>query len=311
MSGLLIRVLSTGKTGTKFLSEAFADQGYHSFHEDLYLGEPYSAVTQYLHMLGDLWKADREAYYQLHSDFAEPYVRAVGEAIDSSQAAVKSRTAWSRLFGADESKRGYVIHTAHNLTPATPLIERELEKAGIQARTLVLYRNPLKTIHAIYLVEGKFREDQTAFRMRPPSFSEGETGFLGAASVWANLYAMALDQSRHYGVEKFHLLELERFSSEFEYAQQIFGFTGLEFDGDRFRKFSQQELSKPLRAAKVDSARNSHLFHNPDFVFSAEQISQIQTRLSQVVIDYGIDWDRCVVDYLTFHASEKNKLGFK
>jgi hypothetical protein len=313
MSGLLIRVLSTGKTGTKFLSNVFADQGYFSYHENLYLGEPYSAVTQYLHMLSDLWKKDREAYYALHSDFADPYVGAVAELLTPTPG--KGTRKWrSRLrdrFGAREEKRGYVIHTAHNLTPATPLIERALEKASIESHTLILYRNPLKTIHALYLVEGKFAEGQVAYRMRPPSFSQGDEGIFGAASVWANLYQMAMDQSRHYGPDKFRLLELERFSGEINYAEEVFGFCGLDFDGAKFARFSQQELSKPLRGAKIDSVRNSHLFHNPDFVFSADEREIIRTRISEVLRDYSIDWERCVDDYVTFHGKEKARLGFE
>jgi len=313
MPGLLIRVLSTGKTGTKFLSNVFADQGYFSYHENLYLGEPYSAVTQYLHMLSDLWKKDREAYYALQSDFAEPYVGAVAEVLAPGprKDAKKWRSRLRDRFSAKEEKARYVIHTAHNLTPATPLIERALEKAGIESRTLILYRNPLKTIHALYLVEGKFTEDQVAYRMRPASFSEGDEGILGAASVWANLYQMAMDQRRHYGSEKFRLLELERFSNQLSYAQEIFEFCGLGFDGAKFSRFSQQELSKLLRAAKVDSARNSHLFHNPNFVFSADEREIIHSRIGELLRDYSIDWERCVEDYVIFHGKEKAKLGFE
>ncbi len=314
MSGLLIRVLSTGKTGTKFLSNIFADQGYSSYHENLYIGEPYSAVTHYLHMLSDLWKQDKEAYYALQSDFAKPYVGAVAELIEPGGG--DNVRPWSRVLRrANDAKRekgnrGTVIHTAHNLTPATPLIERELEKTGIKSHTLILFRNPLKTIHALYLVEGKFTKDQVAYRMRPPSFSEGDEGVLGAASVWANLYQMAMDQRRHYGLEKFQLLDLERFSGDLEYTSRAFESAGLQFDGDKFRKFSQQELNKPLRAAKVDSARNSHLFHNQDFVFSKDEIEIIHARIIDVLQEYEIGWERCVEDYLDFHAREKARLGF-
>lgn len=311
MNGLLIRVLSTGKTGTKFLANLFADQGYPSYHEDLYFGEPYSATTLYLSMLGDLWKQDRAAYYALQSDFAKPYVRTVAEHLEANRTN-KTPKRWRAVIGGEKEneKRGHVIHTAHNLTPATPLIERELEKTGLQSRNLILFRNPLKTIHAIYLVEGKFREDQAAYRMRSPSFSDGDEGFIGAANVWANLYRMAVDQRRHFGQEKFRVVELEQFSTDLNYASQIFEFTGLSFDAQRFQRFSRQELAKPLRAAKVDSARNSHLFHNPDFVFSEKQISDIKVQIDDVFQDYGINWDLSVQDYMDFHTREKARLGF-
>jgi hypothetical protein len=121
---------------------------------------------------------------------------------------------------------------------------------------------------------------------------------------------MALDQRRHFSPEKFQLLDLERFSRELEYARQIFELAGLQFDGDKFRTFSKRELNKPLRAAKVDSARNSHLFHNQNFVFSKGEIEIIHARINDVLGEYEIDWEQCLEDYLDFHAREKARLGF-
>ena len=50
----LVRILSTGRAGTKYIANAFADQGYLAYHEDLYAGEPASALILYTRMLGDM-----------------------------------------------------------------------------------------------------------------------------------------------------------------------------------------------------------------------------------------------------------------
>lgn len=313
MQGKLVRMLSTGRAGTKFIAGAFADQGYISYHEDLYIGEPTSAVRLYIHMLGDLWKSDKEKYFSLESNFAQPYVRVVSEKLNTYQEEVyqpvtkKIRDAL--VSQKAKPKPGYVIHTAHILTAATPLIEQELKRAGIQSSNLILLRNPLRTIHALYVVEGGLVKGERPYRMFSASFSGDET-FIGAADIWANTYRMAFDQKEHFGQDKFRILELETFSMDTDYAANIFEFIGLNFDLLRYKNFAKRELNIPLRSSKRDSIRNSHVFHKPNFVFSSKEIQQIYAQIQDVVELYDIDWENCVEEYQQFHTKEKSQLGF-
>ncbi|MEX1248251.1 MAG: hypothetical protein WEA61_07175 [Anaerolineales bacterium] len=310
MSGRLIRMLSTGRAGTKFLAGVFEDQGYVSYHENLYVGEPTSAILQYLYMLADLWKQDKDGYFSFRSNFAEPYVRNVAGLINGEPQS-SPRGFWARLQRQRQKRErdGYVIHTAHLMTAATPLIEYEIEKADLESRGLIVFRNPLKTVHAIYLAEDARKPGQQAYRIRPQSLV-GEGGFLGAANVWANVYHMALDQFNFFGDKKMQFLELEKFSEDAKYAKRVFDFLGLGFDVDRFLVYVGEQLAKPFRSTKEDSIRNSHLFHDPGFVFSSDQILQIQERIQDITDAYGINWDECVKDYLYFHEHEKAQIGF-
>lgn len=313
MQGKLVRMLSTGRAGTKFIAGAFADQGYTSYHEDLYIGEPTSAVMLYIHMLGDLWKLDKDKYFSFESNFAQPYVRVVTEKLityrDEAHQPVTKRIRDALVSQKVKPKPGFVVHTAHILTAATPLIERELERSSIESRNLILLRNPLRTIHALYIVEGGLVKGERPYRMFPASFSGDET-FIGAADIWANTYRMAFDQKEYFGQDKFQLLELETFSKDTDYAANIFDFIELNFDPSRYKNFTKRELNKPLRSSKRDSLRNSHVFHKPDFVFSSKEIQRIYVQIQDVIELYGIDWGNCVEEYQQFHAKEKSQIGF-
>jgi len=308
MEPTLIRVLSTGRVGTKFVAAAFSDQGYRAFHENLYAGEPGSAIIQYMRMLGDLWMENRDKYYELESNFAKPYIKTVLEVLDIKSAPLGSL----RSFFQQKGKRrveSVVVHTANVLTPATPLIEKEAERCGLAIKTLILFRNPLKTIHAIYTVESPSSEWGGPYHNWSSSFFS-DSGVQGAADIWANTYRLALDQQRYYGVQRFRIFRLEDFSSDPRYAKQVFEFAGLNFDQRRFETFYQAELNKPFRVSKVDSIRNSHLFHNPDFVFSQMEIDAIFAHIKDVIADYEIDWEASVRDYIDFHTKEKTRIGF-
>jgi len=308
MKPTLIRVLSTGRVGTKFVASAFANQGYRAFHENLYAGEPSSAIIQYMRMLGDLWMENRDKYYELESNFAKPYIKTVLEILDAKKAPLRSL----RSFILRKGKSGVesvVVHTANVLTPATPLIEKEAERSGLAIKTLILFRNPLKTIHAIYTVESPSSAWGGPYHNWPSSFFD-DSGVRGAADIWANIYRLALDQQRYYGVQRFRVFRLESFSNNPGFAKQVFGFAGLDFDQWRFERFNQAELNKPFRVSKVDSIRNSDLFHNLDFVFSQTEIDTIFSHIKDVIDDYEIDWEESIRDYMDFHAKEKTRIGF-
>ena len=313
MSSNLVRMLSTGRNGTKFMASVFADQGYRAFHEDLYVGEPFVAVKHYLNWLGDLWIEDRADYYAHESRFARPYRGAVLEALKGSRAGKSEHGVLTQFFkpdGGPATQSGVVVHSAHALTTATPLIQRDLAAADIDVRNLVLLRNPLRTIHAIYTIESPVGKWRRPYGIRPALFST-RADFLGAAQIWANTYRLIHDVMEHLGSQYFRTVRLEQFSADAAYAEQVFAFLDLDFDPDRFLAFTDRVLNEPLRAAKTASVRNSDLYAQPEFAFDARQIEAIGKEVADVNQLFGIDWPRMVEEYVQFHAKEKERLGFR
>ena len=309
MEPSLIRMLSTGRVGTKFVAAAFADQGYQAFHENLYEGEPSSAIIQYVRMLGDLWKGDKDRYFSLQSDFARPYLDAVLENLDSKKNSARSFL--KGIFRQPDARKfeSVVIHTGHRLTAATPLIEREAKKQGLSVKTLILFRNPLKTIHAIYTVESPSSAWGGPYHNWPSSFFS-DVGFNGAAEIWANTYLMAHDQMTRLAGNEWRFLSLEKFNSSEEYVQKVFDFVGLQMDLGKFDAFVQRIANQPLRTSKTDSARNSDIFHNAQFYFSDRQITEIHSRVKEAISVYEFNWQQIVHEYKVFHEQEKQQMGF-
>jgi hypothetical protein len=296
MTNQLVRMLSTGRNGTNFMARLFADQGYLSFHEDLYTGEPIIALHHYLGWLGDQWKADDPVHYKVKSSFVRPYVREVKQWMKKKNSRVKNL------------KDRVVVHSDHRLTHATPLVLRELAEQGIAVKHLILIRNPLRTIHAIYVVEGKSHSGLREYRIRPQSFYS-EEGVLGAAQIWANTYRMIADHVSHFGEELFYILQLEEFSNQAESAKAVFDFLELPFDAARFSAFTQQALAKPLRNAKQETERNSDLFRDPNYVIPESELNQIGAEIQDVLERFGRNWEADLADYKQFHAREKGQLG--
>lgn len=292
----LVRMLSTGRNGTKFLASLFTDQGYLAFHEDLYLGEPIVALHHYLTWLGDKWKAGDAIHYEANPRFARPYRRAVQKLLQSGKSQTKGNA--GRV----------VVHSDHRMTKATPLVLGEFAAHEIDIKHLVLMRNPLRTIHAIFKVEGTAHDGLREYRIRPRSFYE-ETGVVGAAQIWANTYRMIGEHIERFGEEQFHILQLEEFSSEAASAQASFAFLDLPFDAARYTAFTNKVLSRPLRSAKEESERNSDLFRDPSYVISDADIERIGQEIGDVVERFGRKWETEVRDYKAFHATEKQKLG--
>ena len=307
----LIRVLSTGRAGTKFLASAFADQGYLSYHEGLYAGEPSSALIEYTNMLGDVWLQDRERYYALESNFPQPYVDTVSQLLGISKANQKSRgwltslrTSLTPKAKGQAGKVNVLADCTHLLTTATPMLDRALEKTGVKVKHLLLFRNPLKMIHAIYKVEA---HDYWA---RSSSFSQGDD-FLKAANVWAYSYHMIHDLMQHGSREDFEFLQLEKFSSEPSYTQGIFDFLAIPFNTQAFEQFTLNSITRSVRSSKYDTARNSDLFHDPEFSFDEEQIEAILDVIGDVLALYTLDGQEVAQEYRRFHQEEKQKYAFQ
>ena len=307
----LIRVLSTGRAGTKFLASAFADQGYLAYHEGLYAGEPSSALIEYTNMLGDVWLQDPERYYAMDSNFPQPYIDTVSQLLGLRKADKQSRNWLNSLRTAltpgakgQAGKVDVLVDCTHLLTTATPMIDRALESAGVIVKHLVLLRNPLKMIHAIYKVEAP------DYWARPSAFSQGED-FLKAANVWAYSYRMIHELMQRGKAEEFEYLRLEHFSNEPSYTQAIFDFLEIGFNASSFERFTQKNITRSVRSTKYDTARNSDLFHDPEFAFDDKQIEAILQVIGGVLELYELDGQEIAREYRRFHQEEKQKYAFQ
>jgi hypothetical protein len=304
MSKLLIRALSTGRTGTKFLAEAFRNQGYNSQHEELYAGEPHVALHAYANYLGDTWAANPDDYFAHKSGFAKVYLRSVNAEFEK-MAGEQKRTGLRKLIDKDQVLRNDVLLDWNNgLVLFTPLIHREASEQGFDSKYLILYRNPLKTVHAIFKVEGSGN-----YAHRPSTFSQG-ADYLGAARVWARYYMLMLDMERELGPSNFAHMDLETFSSSAENRQRIANFLGLGWDEKKFERFQKAELDKPLRSEKTPSARNSDLYKDKEFSFSDDQLLEIVEIVRPALKRLELDESQIVRDYRNFHDQHKEKLGF-
>ncbi|KAA3646409.1 MAG: hypothetical protein DWQ07_09335 [Chloroflexi bacterium] len=307
----LIRVLSTGRAGTKFLASVFADQGYLAYHEGLYAGEPSSALIEYTNMLGDVWGQDPDRFYAMESNFPQPYIDTVSQLLGLRKAETGSRnwltsmrTALTPGVKRQAGKVDVLVDCTHLLTTATPMIERALEKTGVAVKDLVLFRNPLKMIHAIYKVEAP------DYWARSSSFSQGE-GVLKAANVWGYSYRMIHDLMQRGKKDQFEYLQLERFSTEPGYTQTIFDFLGIPFDAQAFEQFTQKNITRSVRSSKYDTARNSDLFHDPEFSFDEQQIKAILKVIGGVLELYNLDGQQVANEYRRFHQEEKQQYAFR
>lgn len=307
MAKTLIQALSTGRTGTKFLSQAFVDQGYNAYHENVYVGEPIAAVYAYTNFLGDLWMQDPAAYYALRDNFSGPFVRSVL----NEMRALPARRPWERRKHWLANRLRHLrlkrtnevlINLGNHMSLTPPLIDRSLADVGVDIKYLILFRNPLRTIHALYKVE-----DEHAYRHRPASFFK-ENGYLAAAHIWKNYYACFLDQRAKLGSERFALLELEHFNQDAEYRRGLFEFLGLSLDSKRLDQFTADTMRAPIRQAKTPSVRNSDLYKDFAFSFDHQQIDKIVAVIETVAGQLGLDLAQSAADYRLFHREEKQAL---
>ncbi len=202
--------------------------------------------------------------------------------------------------------RRVIFDCQNRLTSATPLIEKAFTGSPINVKYLILFRNPIKTIHAIYEIEHK-----GSYSTRPRSFSNGDSSVIGAARAWKNTYAMIHDQMMSIGESSFKFVELEQFTASREYVRDVFEFLEVNLDADATVEFARQVQSMPLRSSKYDSVRNSDLYKDPDYVLSNEEISRILEVIRDVSELYEIDGDLSAQDYLAFHRTEKAEIGFR
>ena len=229
----------------------------------------------------------------------------ISKADQKSRGWLKSlRTALTPGAKIKASKVNVVVDCTHLLTTATPMIDRALANAGVKVKHLVLLRNPLKMIHAIYKVE------TPDYWARSSSFIQGED-FLKAANVWAYSYRMIHDLMSEGNQEDFEYLRLERFSSQLKYTQGIFDYLEIGFNAQAFELFTQNSITKSVRSSKYDTARNSDLFHDPEFSFDEQQIEAILGMIGDVLALYGLDGQECAEEYRRFHQQEKQQYAFQ
>ncbi len=305
----LVRVLSTGRSGTKFLSVLLEQQGVFSSHEDVYYGEPSEAVRSYLNYLGDFWMESPENYYGLESGFAFPYINAVKKSLETGiiqkKRMASSRAPFFLMSRFNTGKHDLLVDCHNILMPATALVDREARDHGIDIRYLILARNPIKTVHAMFMIESG-----SIFARRPETFRREQTGELGAAHIWANCYKMILDFRSKLGDERFRLVILEDLVADADDAQGLLGFIGAPFYREKYEMLTSTVAKQPLRLKKGEDVRNSDLYFNRDFHFSRETADAVAKVVGPVSRELGIDPEKAVSDYFDFHLRKKIDLGF-
>ena len=80
------------------------------------------------------------------------------------------------------------------------------------------------------------------------------------------IYEMALEFKARY--PSFHLLKVEEFASDLERARQTLEFVGVTITKSRYERSQTRLNEEKDRTTKVDSLRNSDLFHDPRFEIS-------------------------------------------
>ena len=80
----LVRVMSTGRCGTKWLSEFFRHIGVESYHEGFFAVRPTEALIGYMNDLSNRWVLNRDAFYADRSRSADAYVERYSSASGGS-----------------------------------------------------------------------------------------------------------------------------------------------------------------------------------------------------------------------------------
>lgn len=297
MQRSLIRVLSTGRTGTRFLASLFSELGFNAYHEDFYAGEPGVALHAYTNLLGDMWIKNPAQYFQFHSSFADVYMKTL---LSQFGPVHEASPFWKRPKRNLASKN-FVIECGHNMTLATPLIHAQLQKFEIAPKYFILYRNPLRTIHALFKAESA-----QGYPYRPSGFHQSD-GMVGAAEIWKNSYLHILDLRDKLGAEYFHLLDLQDFTDNLVRTREAFDFAGIGLDQQAFVKFRSKFSNEPIRTSKYETIRNSDLFRDLDFVFDQQQIDEINLIIDPVLKAFSIKAKAMVEDYKRFHENEKKR----
>jgi hypothetical protein len=326
----LINVVSSGRCGTRFFAALIRDQGYVAFHEEL-TGAP---STEQITSSMDNWfeKTNKEGgapeIFE-GSEILEPYISNVLSITQSNrlfstyyQGAAgaglvrQSKTMLSAflkdpalLFRLKTNK--IIVDCNNDLSLCVTDIANACRGNELDHKALVLFRNPIKTIHAIFQRETK---NGTRSSSRPKTFHKG-SGLEAAANIWKSYYEF-FNVLLFQRPDNFKAIELESVVNCTDYLRNAMEYCGLGFDRLRADIFLDRIRKEPLRKSKSLSrrdqlsVRNSDLYLDVDFVFSEKDVENICSIVKEVSADYGIDLSKSTSDYFEYHRKEKYQEAF-
>jgi hypothetical protein len=245
-----------------------------------------------------LWFYEPENYFEYKAGY-DVYMKTVEKEFARLNSARKKLRFWDRSF-SNSRKYQIVFDCSTFLTTLTPPLHHALTAQNYQVKYLILLRNPLQTIHSLYVAES-----ERHFVKRPRSFwTDGNPAnvdldpMIASANFWKNTYKL-IDELRHrYDPDNFLEVQLHDFTWNQTYLQAVCKFLDVPLDIDKWTAFRDSVMHEPKRKAyNHESIRNSHLYHDPNFAFSDAQMQAILQNISDVMAIYNLDAEQCIEEY--------------
>lgn len=309
----LVSVLSTGRTGTKYLTEYFRRQRLLAFHERFHgvsnfnyriIAKKYSGKNVNIPLGQSAYFSDVINEYL--DNFT--YLTNKNKYFANYYCGQQNAPLLKRLDHINSSFRrpiicsnDHVIDCNNGISLLFEDIFQACKQRSIDTFPLILFRNPIKTIHAIYVIESR-----SSFNMRPKTFQENHKGPCAAASIWKNTYEFFLERLQNNVLK----LDIERFGEDT--LEPLFKF--LDIKGIKLslaKELKREVENKPLRSAKRNDIKNSDLYLDRKFRLSHSEISSILPIIKKTCIKLNLDLDKSVHHYNEFHQEIKPKLRFK
>ena len=327
-----VMVLSTGRTGTKYLFDFLRYQGLLCYHEELYGNIEASKYIEASKLISNNWYKNIFENDDICMNIVDDYINNLSNIIDRKNlfqsfysGSPKHSFKAKLLLFKKYLKYPYalsnkiVIDCNNGNSPLFSKIFEACKSIGIKNYFIILYRNPVKMIHSIYRVESL-----SDFSDRPSEFKENQKGFIAAACIWKNFYNMFLDKLNESSDIKYLLLNIENLNNDYSTILPLFNFLNVKFNENMWkkrykeiylkRKFRNGKGSNPIKRFVEGSPSdiiNSDLYLDKSFYFSKKEVDQILPIIHDTAKKMKIDLNKSSEEYFDFHMNHKNKIGFK
>lgn len=286
-----LRINSTGRSGSNFLSCYFNAIGYKAYHEN-YRDKLHvdSEVYNFFQAeLVEIWNTSPKDFQELNISFMDHFFRVL-----------KRQIFYQKLF---LRKKGLLVDSDNTATLLTSLMIKKCLENGINFKGITLFRNPFKTIHAIYIVEGP-----SNYLYRARSIFSSDDNIVRSAEIWDSVYRMCLDFEKEKAhKDMFFRLNIKDFD-DIQTVESLHDFLGIEFNKRKYEEFMLKMKQEGVRSSKEKSIRNSDLFHDFDFCFDTKELNVIQGVIENTSNALGLDLELEKEDYLAYHRGKYKSL---
>ena len=319
----LVMVLSTGRTGTRYIHDVLRYQGLLSYHEELYGNIDANEYKKTSYLVANNWKKKLFGNDNEYTDIVNDYVRNIFNIMNgkkffhnfysgSPNHRINKKFFYFRKYFnyPHVFSNRIVVDCNNSISPLFKNIHESCNVHQIENYFIVLFRNPIKTIHAIYMAE-----TTSNFSERPSKFSENKNGFIAATYIWKNYYCMFLDILKKLSTKKYLLIDIETLNKDKSLILPLFQFLGVRFNENSW----EDRYQKVYRNTKFRSSKdkigpsdivNSDLFIDKSFYFNKNEVNEIMHIINDVSEEMKIDLKKCSDEYFDFHMKQKNKIGF-